>query len=334
MRSDNPTLADIHRGGRLESIHRGAWVLTDPSGAVLEHAGDPTQGIYPRSATKSLQALPLIESGAADRFGFDDRHLALACASHSGEPRHVEVAADGLDRIGLDEAALLCGPQRPFHSPAQAPADRIVNNCSGKHVGFLAVGQHLGADRSSYLDPDGTVQMLVRTAVSDLTDIPFDELALGLDGCSAPTVYLPLVGLATGLARLTNPDELAPPRATACRRLTDAARRHPDLVAGTHERFCTDLMTATDGRVFGKIGAEGVYTFGVVGEGVGFAGKADDGNARPLYPLMIELLHRCKLITDNEVAALDRWGTTIVRNWDGLEVGHIAIHSPSRWPDQ
>jgi L-asparaginase II len=137
-----------------------------------------------------------------------------------------------------------------------------------------------------------------------------------------------LIGLATGLARVTHPQSLTAERAAACRRLTDAARHHPDLVAGSYERFCTDLMTATKGRVFGKIGAEGVYTFGVVGEGVGFAGKSDDGNARPLYPLMIDLLRRRELITSSEAAVLDRWGSTVVRNWDGLEVGHIELHRP------
>lgn len=309
----------------MESIHRGAWVLVDPSGAVLEHAGDSSQGIYPRSATKSLQALPLIESGAADRYGFDERHLALACASHSGEPRHVDVAADGLAKIGLDPDALRCGPQRPQHSEANANAERVINNCSGKHVGFLAVTTHIGAEASNYLAPDSEVQAIVRSAVLEMTDTSLDQLGVGVDGCSAPTFHLPLVGLATGLARLTNPELLAPERANACRRLTNAARSHPDLVAGTHERFCTDLITATNGRVFGKIGAEGVYTFGIVGEGIGFAGKVDDGNARGLYALVIDLLRRRDLLSSQEVVALDHWGSTVVLNGDGIDVGHLEI---------
>lgn len=327
MRTDNPTLIQLHRDGRLESIHRGAWVLVDPSGAVIEHAGDPAQGIYPRSATKSLQALPLVESGAADRYGFDERHLALACASHSGEPRHIDVAADGLTKIGLDAAVLRCGPERPQHSAANANAERIIHDCSGKHVGFLAVARHLGADVSNYLEPDSEVQAMVRSAVLDMTDTSLDQLGVGVDGCSAPTFHLPLVGLATGLARLANPEMLAPERAEACRRLTNAARSHPDLVAGTHERFCTDLIAVTNGRVFGKIGAEGVYTFGIVGEGIGFAGKVDDGNARGLYALMIDLLQRRDLLSSQEVCALDRWGSTIVLNGDGLDVGHLEICS-------
>jgi len=300
-------------------------VLADSSGSVIDAVGDPRQTIFPRSASKSLQALPLVESGAADHFDFDQRNLALALASHSGQPRHIEVAADGLAKISLDADALQCGPQRPQHSSTNTEASRITNNCSGKHVGFLAVARHLDLDPARYLDPDGAVQQLVRTTVREMTDTADDGLGIGIDGCSAPTFHLPLVGLATGLARVTNPDALAPGRARACRRLTDAARAHPDLVAGTHERFCTDLIGATNGRIFGKIGAEGVYTFGVVGEDLGFACKVDDGNARGCYPLIIELLVDRGLMSADEAAALDRWGTTTLFNWDGLDIGHIEI---------
>lgn len=325
MRSDNPPLLRLFRSGRLESIHRGAWVLVDTSGAIVDGAGNAHQAIFTRSASKSLQALPLIESGAADRFGFEDTHLALALASHSGQERHVRVAADGLARLGLDADALRCGPQRPFGTLPPREADRIVNNCSGKHVGFLALAVHLGTDPANYLDPDGEVQRQVRDAVVDMTDTPDEQLGMAVDGCSAPTFQLPLVALALGLARVTNPDGLAPARADACRRLTDAARAHPDLVAGTHERFCTDILQVTDGRVFAKIGAEGVYAFGLVGGGLGFAGKVDDGNARGLYPLMIDLLVRRRLMSEDEARLLNHWGSTTLRNWDGLEVGHVEI---------
>jgi L-asparaginase II len=325
VRSDNPPLIRLYRSGRLESVHRGAWALVDLSGTIIDGAGDPYQSIFPRSASKSLQALPLVESGAADRFGFDERHLALALASHSGEPIHVQVAADGLARLGLDAHALRCGPQRPAGAPPQVEAERIANNCSGKHVGFLAVAVHLDTDPSAYLDPGGAVQQRVRTAVQDMTDTPPEQLGVAIDGCSAPTFQLPLASLALGLARMANPDGLPAERAAACRRLTSAARAHPDLIAGTHERFCTDIVRATNGRVFAKIGAEGVYAFGVVDHGLGFAGKVDDGNARGLYPLMIDLLVQHHLITGAEAAALDHWGNPTLRNWDGLEVGHTEI---------
>ncbi len=315
----------MYRTGELESLHRGAWVLTDTNGTVLDSVGDPDQTIFPRSATKSLQALPLLESGAADRFGMGEPHLALAIASHSGEPIHAEVALDGLTRLGLDEGALQCGPQRPIAASSDVEPKRITNNCSGKHVGFLAVARQLDVDPSTYLDPDGAVQQLVRRAVEEMTDTASDQIGVGLDGCSAPTFSVPLSALAIGLARMTNPGALAAERAAACRRLTDAARSHPDLIAGTHERFCTDLLRATNGRVFGKIGAEGVYALGVIGAECGFAGKVDDGHARGLYPLIIDLLVGRDLMSPAEADALAYWGDTTRRNWDGLEVGHIEI---------
>lgn len=300
-------------------------MLADTNGQVIDGAGDPHQTIFPRSATKSLQALPLIESGAADRFGFDDRNLALALASHSGQPRHIDVAANGLDKIGLDADALRCGPQRPGDSATTAEANRITNNCSGKHVGFLAVARHLGVDPATYLDPDGAVQQLVRAAVQELTGTEDDLLGTGIDGCSAPTFHLPLSGLATGLARVTNPHDLDLERAGACRRLTDAARAHPDLIAGTQERFCTELISATNGRIFGKTGAEGVYTLGVIGENIGFACKVDDGNSRGSYALIIEVLVDRGLMSLNEAATLVSWSNTTLLNRDGLEVGHIEV---------
>ena len=325
MRTDNPILIEVHRAARLESLHRGAWVITNTSGDVVDHMGEPDQAIFPRSATKSLQALPLVETGAADRFGFDDRHLALAIASHSGEPRHTEVVLDGLAKIGLDPHHLRCGADRPVHSSPDAPTNRVTHNCSGKHLGFLAVAMHLGADPSTYLDPDSEVQMLVQSAVADMAGLSTGELGVGVDGCSAPTFHLPMSGLATALARVTNPQQLTPARAAACQRLTDAARHHPDLVAGTHERFCTDVIAATNGRVFAKIGAEGVYAFGVVEHDIGFAGKVDDGNARGLYAVMVDLLVRRELIDEFEAKTLDHWGRTSMRNRDGIDVGHIIV---------
>ncbi len=325
MRDDNPTLLRRFRSGELESLHRGAWVLTDTAGQVIDGVGDPEQLIFARSATKSLQALPLVETGAADHAGFDQRHLALAISSHSGEPMHIEVAADGLDRLGLGLADLQCGPQRPADASIDADARRITNNCSGKHVGFLAVARELGVDPATYLDPTGLVQQLVRRAVEDMTGAATEGINDAIDGCSAPTFHLSLSSLAVGLARMADPSRLPEERAAACRRLTGAARSHPELVAGTHERFCTDLLRATDGRIFGKIGAEGVYALGVIDGDLGFAGKVDDGNARGLYALIIDLLVGRDLMSRREADALRAWGDTTLRNWDGLEVGHLEI---------
>lgn len=323
MQTDNPALIRLFRGGQLESIHRGAWALVESSGRVIDQLGDADQMIYPRSAMKSLQALPLLESGAFERFGFDDRHLALAIASHSGEAEHITIANDGLAKLGLDSTNLQCGSQRPMHSSPEVKATAASHNCSGKHVGFLAVALQLGGDVEHYLDPDAEGQRLVLDAVTEITDAA--SLDIGIDGCSAPTFRMSLTALATGMARIANPGQLIEHRATAARRVTEAARMHPSLVAGSHERFCTDLLRATDGRIFGKIGAEGVYAFGVVGADLGFAGKADDGNARGLYPVMIDLLRRRGLLSDQEHSALHPWSDLELLNSAGAVVGHVEI---------
>lgn len=287
--------------------------------------GDPDQIVFGRSATKSFQALPLIESGAADRFELPDDALAVALASHSGERQHVAAVTGSLTRAGRTEADLGCGPQAPFFSTPGADVRRIVNNCSGKHAGFLAVATHLGDDVGRYLDPTSRTQRLVRSAVAELTDVDEDALGIAIDGCSAPTFRMPLRSMATGIARVTNPADLSPVRAAACWRLTDAARQHPQLVGGSHKRIDSDILAATDGRLFPKIGVEAVEVVGAVGSGLGLAIKIDDGNERGFHALLIALLRHFDLLSDSETTLLDQWGSLVRRNWDGLEIGRTDI---------
>ena len=325
MIETNPVLARYWRGTNVESIHRGAWVLTDSSGQVLANAGDPSQGVFGRSATKSFQALPLIETGAADAFGLPPQSLALALASHSGEPQHEASVAKTLELIGLEPGALQCGTQAPFGSATGTQGHRITHNCSGKHAGFLAVSQHIGADPAMYLDPGGEVQTLVHQAVIEITGTEPATVTRAIDGCSAPTFRIPLQAQATGIARVANPEAagLDGIRHDACRRFTDAAAQFPELVAGSTNRICSDLLKVSEGRLFAKIGAEGVYLVGVVGADRGLAIKIDDGNDRAFTPMLARLLQRFDLISDAEVTALGRWASDVITNWDGLEVGRV-----------
>lgn len=324
--ASNPVVAELFRGDRVESAHRGAWVLADVDGNVIDGRGQSDQHVFARSSTKSIQALPLIESGAADALGVTPEELAVAIASHNGEPMHVQAASSLLARAGLAESDLLCGPERPTGTGTDAPAARITNNCSGKHAAFLATTVHLGEDPARYLLPDSSVQTLVRRAILEMTGAGPDEVTTAIDGCSAPTFRLPLHALATGLARMTSPAALAAERAGACRRLVAAAGAHPELVGGTSTaRFDTQLMQATNGRVFAKTGAEGVQTVGVVGAGVGLAAKIDDGSRRALPPLVLSVLHRLGHLGDDEVSALGEWLDPVRRNHDGLEIGNTII---------
>lgn len=328
----NPVLTRVWRGDYVESQHRGAWVLVDTAGEVIDGAGDWEHPYFARSSLKSVQALPLIESGAADHFGLTDDELALAVASHNGEPRHTERVTKLLERLGLGHDHLQCGAEKPGDSETrlamiragQEPA-QIHNNCSGKHAGFLALALHLGVDPGAYIDPESESQQLVRRAVLDLTGLDEAGLTMAIDGCSAPTFRMPLVRLATAISRVANPDGLAPERRAACQRITDSVAAFPELMAGTTGRLCTDLSKATGGRLFPKIGGEAVYVVGVRGGDRALAVKIDDGSLRGMHALVVHLLDRFGFLGGEEAAALESWREGTLRNWAKRDIGRVEV---------
>ncbi len=329
---ENPVLARIWRDRHVESQHRGAWVLVDPAGGVVDGAGDASHPVFARSSIKSLQALPLLESGAADRFGYGEDELALALASHNGEPCHTERVARILARLGLQTSHLQCGPQPPGDSEARealvrsgAAPSALHNNCSGKHAGFLALALHLSVDPARYLDPESASQELVRTAVGEMAGTEPGELTSAVDGCSAPTFRLPLVRLATAITRVANPEGLAASRRAACERMTRAVAAWPELIAGTRKRLCTDLARASGGRLFPKVGGEAVYVVGVRGAGRGLAVKIDDGSSRGLAAVVVELCRRLGYLSTAESEALEAWRERSLKNWAGREVGRVEV---------
>jgi L-asparaginase II len=330
--AEQPVVARLWRANYIESQHRGAWVLADTSGAVVDGEGDWNQAVFPRSATKSLQALPLLESGAAERFGWSDDELALALASHHAEPMHVQRVTALLERHGLRVDNLQCGSQAPMNSKARRElllaGERPTaahNNCSGKHTGFLALARHLGADVERYLDPRSPGQLLVRAAVAQMSGVREHELHLGLDGCSAPTFHLPLVRLATALARVANPEGLEQPRKFACLRLARAVERFPELIGASTQSLCSDLARVSGGRLFPKLGTEAVYVVGIRGAGLGLAVKIDDGAYRAMNALVIDVLERTGHLSRAESDALAEWRAGPVKNWAGLEVGRLEV---------
>ncbi|MCC6406361.1 MAG: asparaginase [Planctomycetes bacterium] len=329
---DNPVLARLWRGAWVESQHRGSWVLADTSGRVVEGGGGYERPIFARSSVKSLQALPLIESGAARRFGYGDDELALALSSHNAEAGHTERVAKLLARLGLSVADLRCGPQAPSDPAAKAELARLGakptalhNNCSGKHTGFLALAKHLGVAPELYLDPTSEVQVLARRAMAEMSGVQPGELSTAIDGCSAPTFRLPLVRLATAIARVANPEGLAPERRAALEWMHRAVAAHPDMIAGNHKRICTDLVRVSGARLFPKIGGEAVYVVGVRSKGVGLAVKIDDGETRGLHAVVVELLKRFGYLTSSEYDALAAWRGEVQRNWAGLHVGRLEV---------
>ena len=326
----NPILVEVTRGDRIESAHRGAIAICDAKGGVFGSWGDIEAAVYPRSAFKSLQALALVESGAADAFSVGPDELALACASHSGEPMHVERVERWLQRIECKENDLACGPHLPLHElsahamirEGRKPC-RLHNNCSGKHTGFLTLARHLGISPANYERPDHPVQRLVRAAIAEMCDLKADDLPVAIDGCAAPNYAIPLQNLARAMARLGETGALAPARAAAARRLVDAWREYPELVSGTG-RSCADLIRATTGRTVVKTGAEGVFTAVLPERGLGLAIKIDDGATRGAETVMARLLVLLG-VADDASALIAKHERPAVRSWRGDAVGERRI---------
>lgn len=322
----NPVLVEVTRGDRIESRHRGAVAVLDAHGKALLVLGDVEAPVYPRSAVKALQALPLVESGAADAFGFHARELALAQASHGGEPAHVSGVSAMLAAAGLDETALECGAHPPSHSASAAALVRqgrapgqLHNNCSGKHAGFLAAARHLGHDRHAYVAADHPVQELVRGALEGAIGAPHSLEMRGTDGCSIPTYAVPLANLARGFARFATGIGLSRERAAAARRLYEAAVAEPFYVAGTG-RFCTEAITLMHGEALVKTGAEGVFCAGLAGLGLGVALKCDDGSTRGAETMMAAVL--ASLLPERS-DSLRRWTHAPVMTRRGGRAGEI-----------
>lgn len=327
----NPVLVEITRGETVESRHRGAAVVVDADGKVVARWGDTDRPVYPRSAIKPMQALPLVESGAADAVGLGDAEIALACASHGGESRHVALVRAWLDRLGLAESDLECGPQTPTHAPA---ADALVragrqagalhNNCSGKHAGFLTLAAHLGAPTRRYVDAGHPTQQAWRRTLAELSGADLEAAPAGIDGCSIPTLALPLPALALAAARFATGADLMPARAAACARIRRAIAADPFLIAGTG-RFCTRAIEAGGGRFLVKGGAEGVSIAMLPGPGLGIALKIDDGAGRAADAAMAALLLRYGEPDAKAAAALGLLADEALTNRRGLTVGRARV---------
>ena len=321
-------MAELWRGGLLESTHLGHAVICDASG-VVEAWGNPEAVIFPRSSCKMIQALPLLETGAAAARGLSDAHLALSCASHQGAHLHVEMAGRWLADLGLGEADLRCGSHEPFDRDER---DRLIraheapcqlhNNCSGKHSGFLTVTQHLKAG-PEYVEIDHPLQKAIRAATEELTG---ETVAgWGVDGCSAPNFAMSLGGLARALAAFATARDGHGARETAMHRLARSMGAHPDLVAGAG-RACTELMRAMGGKVAIKTGAEGVFVAILPEKGLGIALKVLDGNSRASEAAIAHLLVRAGVLEAGHPATVKRLNP-VQKNWRGIETGEIRVAS-------
>lgn len=328
-------LVEVWRGPIIESLHRGHLIAVDSHGQTVAELGAPESVTFIRSSGKPFQAIPLITSGAADRFGFTEQEIAIACGSHSGEPIHVETVQSMLKKIALGEDALRCGVHEPFSvevsrelARKQQSPNVLQNNCSGKHAGMLAVAKHLGAPIESYDEPSHPVQQLILQTVSKFAAIPVDQIVIGTDGCAAPVFGLPVRAMALMYARLVNAStDFEPAVKDAGRRIVNAMIQFPEMVGGSKDRLDTEMIRAGNGRLISKIGAEGVYTVGVLPcddwpNGLGLAIKVEDGDdkrARP--PAVIEALRQLGVLRESEITALATYAPTPITNRRGERVG-------------
>jgi L-asparaginase II len=320
-------LAVVLRGDAVESTHYGAVAVTDRTGRVLYSAGDPQLRAFTRSALKPLQALPFVAGGGLERFGYSAAQAALLCASHAGEPRHVDAVADMLARSGSTVAELQCGTHVPgFYEargeiPPPPPYSPLAHNCSGKHSGMLAYCVQCGHTKHDYLQPEHPLQTAIRAAVSEMSGVADADLVRGVDGCSAPNYAIPLASLARAYARLAT-DAADPAYGNAPRTLANAMTRHPEMVSG-ERRSDLALMQAGRGDWVAKIGAEGVQALGVRSHGIGIAVKVADGQKRGLHPAVIAVLDALGLVDEPAATILAPWRGPPIVNYRGLVTGEV-----------
>ena len=327
----NPVLINVTRSGVIESTHRGAVCVMDSEGEVVLAAGDINRPVLPRSAIKPLQAIPFIETGAADVWKCSAEEIALACASHNADPIHLRTAQAWLHRLGMPENSLACGPHLPLgHMSAvrmeaggETPT-RLHNNCSGKHLAMISTAMHLKEPVDGYQHPGHPVQQRICEALYEMTDIDLSGATATVDGCTAPCWGIPLSAIARGFARFADTRGLPIPRQSAVRRLKVAIAIHRELVAGAG-RFDTALMDRKNQALVIKTGAEGVYTAALPNFGLGIALKIDDGATRAAEVALAAVLRYLELLDDTDWSALRPFVEPPIRNTAGDIIGGLEI---------
>ena len=324
----NPILANTLRGDIIENRHRGAIAVCDPRGRLVHGWGDTAALVYPRSAIKALQALSLVETGAADHFRLSDAEIALACSSHNAEPEHTETIHRWLARIDLDDDALECGAHPPLHDKTaaallinQVSPRRIHNNCSGKHAGMLTTARFLGEATHGYIGREHPAQQRWFDALGEMASIDMRALPWSYDGCGIPVIAMPLRSMATAFARVAAPDDLSAERGDAIARITAAIAANPFMVAGSG-RLCTEIMELTGRRVLVKTGADGVFSAALPEQGLGIALKIDDGTREAAEVAVLAVLEHLGALQADDLEALATRRRVPITNTRGVLTGY------------
>lgn len=331
MKIHQAAIVEVTRGDCVESSHQIDVVVADADGGIVEVWGEQDRTIYPRSSIKTLQALPLIESGAADKFDYEPKHLALACSSHNGQVIHCSAAEEMLVRAGLDETCLECGAKLPWFRADQIAvvnsggASRdLFNPCSGKHAGILTFAKHTGLPTQGYVKFDNPVQQEIAGVLEETIGTPHNADNHGIDGCSIPTYQTPLDKLAIAYAKFGVGQNPSKERSKAMIRLRDACLQHPEMVAG-EKRVCTMLMRALKNRAFVKFGAEGVFTASLPELGLGIAMKSRDGSTRAVEVSIASVVARLLPLGEDEINSLAFLVSPKLKNANRYQVGCLRF---------
>ena len=322
-------LVQVTRGDMVECVHRGSIAVVNSEGKLLYGKGEPAMYSYLRSSAKPVQAIPVVESGAADHFNLTEKEIAIFCASHSGEEQHTETVFSILKKIGMEENAFACGTHMPVYLPAAKAlivagkkSSEVHCNCSGKHSGMLTYAQFQGYPIEGYTEAEHPVQKAALKEVSYFAAMKEEKVVCGVDGCGVVVFGMPVYNMALMFARLADTDQLPEAKSAAVQRIIAAMMKYPEMVGGTG-RLCTDLMTHTNGKLFAKSGAEGVYTVGVPDRKIGIAVKIDDGNSRGIGCVIIEVLKQLGILDLDELEALRKHHWITQKNHRNDVVGEI-----------
>jgi L-asparaginase II len=323
----NPVLVEVYRGEVLESFHRGVICMVNQNDEVIYSLGDIEQLCFPRSAMKFFQQIPLLTSGAVEHFGFTQKEIAIFCGSHNGEAIHVETVRGILDKIGLTEDDLECGPQMPtlkedahYLIKHDMEPKRIQNNCSGKHAGFLAYCVYKKLPVKDYINPEHPLHQAIMKIVSEFHRYPLDKIKVGIDGCSAPIFAFPVKNQAIAYKNLVSPVEFDEATRKACKMMVDSITAFPEMIAGKR-RYCTDLMKEAGGKLIGKTGADGIYSIGLVEQKYGICIKVDDGKMGPQYNVAQSVIEQLGILSSEQNKKLHGYVLQETKNFGGLLTG-------------
>lgn len=322
-------LVNVMRGNFIESKHLGHIAIVDYTGKLIASKGNINSIVFARSSMKPLQAIPIIETGAYESYQLEPADLSLCCASHNGEEQHTDRVISILEKAGLVESSLQCGTHIPRWEEAykkiiieNRKVTPVYNNCSGKHSGMLITAKHLNEPIDSYYNMDHPVQQRILQVISELAETPKEDIQIGVDGCGVPVHGIALEKIALAYAKMAKPDNLPNSRKKSVSQVVHAMMQVPEMVGGTN-RFCTDFMNVVKGKMFGKVGAEGVYCIGDLRSGIGIAIKIEDGNSRATSPVAIEVMKQLGMLTGEELNELKEYHFPSINNARDEKVGSL-----------